>query len=38
MKGEPYWKSKFKFKKKEIATIWYKIGHKLGQLFGKLYK
>jgi hypothetical protein len=36
LKGEPYWKAKFKFEKKEIATQSYKIGHKIGSLFGKL--
>ena len=36
LKGEPYWKSKFNFEKKEIATQSYKVGHKIGSIFGKL--
>ena len=30
-----YWKTKFKFKKKYIATPSYKLGHKIGLLFGR---
>ena len=36
LKGEPYWKIKFKFEKKEIPTLSYKIGHKIGLFFGRL--
>lgn len=35
LKDEVYWKTKFKFEKKEIATPSFKIGHKFGYLVGK---
>jgi hypothetical protein len=36
LKGEPYWRTRFKFEKKEIATRSYKTGNKIGSFFGKL--
>ena len=36
LKGEPYWKTKFKFEKKDIATPSFKIGYQVGRFFGKL--
>jgi len=38
LKGEPYWKTKFNFEKKEIATVNYKIGYKIGSLFAKAFR
>jgi len=38
LKYQPYWKTKFKFEKKDIATLSYKIGHKMGYFFGKITK
>jgi hypothetical protein len=35
LRDEVYWKTKFKFEKKEIATPAFKIGHKFGYLVGK---
>ena len=36
LKYQPYWKTKFKFEKKDIATLSYKIGHKMGYFLGKI--
>jgi len=36
LKGEPYWRTKFRFEKIEIATHSFKIGHKIGSFLGKL--
>ena len=38
LKSEPFWKAKFNFEKKEIATISSRIGYKLGAFFGRLLK
>ncbi len=35
LRGKLYWKTKFKFKKKEIATTSFKLGHQLGYLVGR---
>jgi len=35
LRGELYWKTKFKFEKKEIATASFKLGHRLGYLAGR---
>lgn len=36
LKGEPYWKTKFQFVKKDIATARFKLVYKVGAFFGKL--
>ena len=36
LKGESYWKTKFQFVKKDIATTSFKLGYKVGAFFGKL--
>ena len=38
LKGEPYWKTKFKFEKKNIATPSFKLGHMVGSFWGKISK
>lgn len=35
LKGELYWKTKFKFQKKEIGTTSFKLGHRLGYVVGR---
>lgn len=36
LKDEPYWKMKFKFEKKEIATLSQRFGYKIGYFLGTL--
>lgn len=36
LKGEVYWKAKFDFEKIEIADPFFKIGHKIGYIVGKI--
>ena len=38
LRNEPYWKTKYNFEKKNIATPSYRIGHKIGAFFGRLFK
>jgi hypothetical protein len=38
LRGELYWKTKFTFVKKEIATPMFKLGHSLGLLLGKAFR
>ena len=38
LKGEMYWKAKFKFEKKEIATLSFKLGYHLGNLWGRAWR
>jgi hypothetical protein len=38
LRGELYWKTKFKFEKKEIATMSFKLGHQMGYLVGRAWR
>jgi hypothetical protein len=38
LKGELYWKTKFKFEKKDIATPSFKLGHIVGSFWGEISK
>lgn len=38
LKDEPYWKTKFNFEKKDIATQSHRIGYKIGAFLGRIFK